>query len=295
MILGLGDIGYKVAFGDACDLIGRFWELGGREFDTAHTYAHWVPGMLGSSERTLGAALRTLGIPLDEARVMTKGGHPHTGPLYPRPERYLAPDLLRQDLDESLERLGLDRVDTFLLHRDDPSVPIEEIASLLQDLRSAGLVRRAGVSNWPLQRVAELRACLEGELAWQSQCSLAAPNWQEGPDPTMRRFKAGDFVWASGSDVACSCYSSSANGFFATGGEGGAFDNAESRLRLNRARRLAEARAVTPSQIALAWVAAQPGDVSPVIGTTTISHLEDAMASSAVALSPEERDWLGMP
>ena len=292
MILGVSDIGFRVSFSEACRLIERFWNLGGREFDTAHTYAHWVPGMLGSSEKTLGAVLRTVGAPPAEARILTKGGHPDGGPAYPRPKRYLDPDLVRRDLQESLERLQTDRVDTYLLHRDDPSVPIAEIAGLFEELLAKGLVGRAGVSNWSRDRTAALRTALRAPIAWQNQGSLAVPNWVETPDPTVRRFRAGDFEWAAENDVVCACYSSTSNGYFATG-NASAFDGPESAARLERARALAEAKRATPTQIALAWLLAQPGDVRPIVGTLNTAHLEEAMAARAIVLTPAERDALG--
>ncbi len=293
MILGVCDIGHKIGFDDACRLLERYWLLGGREFDTAHTYAHWVPNGLGASERTLGKALREIGIPRAEARIITKGGHPDGGAMYPRPARYLDPDLVRQDLRESLDRLEMDRVDAYLLHRDDPAVPIEEIAALFREVLAAGLIGQAGVSNWPLARVAELRAVLGAPIVWQNQGSLGVPNWQETTDPTVRRFRAADYEWAAANGVTCTCYSATSNGYFATG-SAGAFDGPENAARLQRARELAAAKGATPAQIALAWLLAQPGDVRPILGTTDVAHMEEAMTAREVRLSAEERDALGM-
>lgn len=293
IVLGVSDIGFRIRFDEACRLIEWFWELGGREFDTAHTYAHWVPGMLGSSERTLGAVLREIGIPISEACIVTKGGHPDGGALYPRPERYLDPGLVRQDLRESLDRLGADRVYAYLLHRDDPRMPIDETAGLLREFLQAGLAERVGVSNWPLARVAELCTAIGEPIVWQNQGSLGVPNWRETADPTVRRFRAEDYAWAASNRVVCMCYSATSNGYFSTG-KAGAFDGPENGARLERVRELAAVRGVTPTQIALAWLFAQPGDVRPIVGTTNVAHLEEAMGARTVRLSAEERDRLGM-
>jgi len=291
-ILGAADLGYKLDSAAALDLVRRFWALGGRDFDTAHVYACWIPGDQGSSERALGAALREL--VADGSRVTTKGGHPDLGAMYPRPERYLAPELIEQDLRASLDRLGLDRVDTFLLHRDDPREPVEAVAATLLALRDAGLTRAVGVSNWPRARVEVLRACLDGDLVWQNQGSLAVPNWTETGDPTVRRFTTDDFVWAAEHDVICSCYSAAANGYFARGGEVPGFDNPTSRVRLARVVELAAAKGATAQQVALAWLLAQPGDVRPILGTTKPEHLAEAMGARSLNLTTAERDGLAV-
>jgi aryl-alcohol dehydrogenase-like predicted oxidoreductase len=294
MILGLGGLGYGISTDEAIRLIARYWELGGRELDTAHTYAHWVPGKLGASDALAGEAVRVLGLPLEEVKITAKGGHPSNGDAYPRPDHYLDPDLVRQDLEECLERMQLDHVDSYLLHRDDSRVPVDELADLLRSLRESGKTAHVGVSNWPLSRVEQLRERLDGTIHWQNQGSLAVPNWQEEPDdPTMRRFRHADFEWAAGHDMVCTCYSATANGYFASG-EVKSFDNEVSRERLRKVRELAESRGVSATGIALAWLYAQAGDVRPIIGTTRIGHLEEAMAASEIVLTAEERNALGI-
>jgi len=290
IILGAADLGHKLDQAAANALVRRYWQLGGREFDTAHVYACWIPGGLGSSERALGQALRDAG--LADARVTTKAGHPDIAGMYPRPARYLARERVAEDLRESLRRLGADRMGCLLLHRDDPREPVSSIADGLMGLRDAGLTSSLGVSNWPRARVAELRACLAGELVWQNQGSLAVSNQREGADPTTRSFTPDDFAWAADHDVICTCYSSTANGYFAREGQVASFDNTTNRVRLALAQEMARAKGATATQIALAWLLAQPGDVRPIIGTTNSDHLEDAMGAAAVALSDDERDAL---
>jgi len=292
VILGVADLGHKLDRAGAAALVARFWALGGRDFDTAHIYACWIPGQSGGSERALGQALRDAG--LTEARVTTKGGHPDAGDIYPRPVRYLAADLVAQDLAESLARLGSASVDTYLLHRDDPREPVSAVADYLRGLRDAGLTRALGVSNWPRQRVAELRAALDGELVWQNQGSLAEPNWRESADPTVRRFSADDFAWAADHSVICTCWSATANGYFARDGQVDGFDNATSRARLAVVNEMAAARGASPHQIALAWLLAQPGDVRPILGTTNLAHLEEAMGAAELRLTADERDALAV-
>src|SRR3954471_18781148 len=110
--------------GDEVDrLYDTFRAAGGNVFDSAHIYACWLPDGLGASEGALGEIVRRRGDRRD-VLLATKGGHPNFANGYPRPDRYLAPDVIRQDLTESLDRLGVDAIDLYFLHRDDPRVPV---------------------------------------------------------------------------------------------------------------------------------------------------------------------------
>src|SRR5690348_4181308 len=98
---GAGAIGTAVKDDEADRLLAHFVESGGNFFDTAHCYSFWVPNGLGASERELGASLRRIGA-WDNAIVATKGGHPDSGPDYPRPADFLSERVIHSDIDDSL-------------------------------------------------------------------------------------------------------------------------------------------------------------------------------------------------
>src|SRR5438270_1594806 len=134
---GLGSFGSRVK-GTAMErLYVTFREAGGNFFDTAHCYAFWLAEGAGCSERALGECLRRFG-GRDEIVIGTKGGHPDAGPDYPRPDRYLAPEVIATDIRDSLERLGVETIDLYYLHRDDPRVPVDEIIDMLNREIKAG-------------------------------------------------------------------------------------------------------------------------------------------------------------
>ncbi|RZA06491.1 MAG: aldo/keto reductase, partial [Proteobacteria bacterium] len=118
-------------------LYDDFFERGGNCFDTAHIYEG------GTGEKVLGHWLRTRGV-RDDVVVIGKGAHtPHCNPA-----------AIGRQLTESLERLGLDAVDIYMMHRDNPAVPVGEFVEALNQEVQAGRARAFGGSNWSIERVA---------------------------------------------------------------------------------------------------------------------------------------------
>src|SRR5579862_170257 len=157
LCFGLGSLGTGFQGPDAGELLMDYLAAGGNFVDTAHCYACWIENGLGASERELGRLLRQLGV-RDRVIVATKGGHPAFGTEYPRPDAYMSERQVVQDLEESLERLHLDQVDLYYLHRDDPRMPVDEVIDMLNRCVQSGRVRALGASNWSVARIAEANA-----------------------------------------------------------------------------------------------------------------------------------------
>lgn len=280
------------------ELFDRFIASGGNFFDTAHCYAFWreEPGAIGASERTLGRLIRTRGLEKSVV-VATKGGHPSASPLYLRPDDFLSPAVLANDVRDSLDRLGLPQLDLFLLHRDDPRVPVDEIMDALAGLATRGLIRYAGASNWTSKRIAAANDCahrlgLPAFVISSPAWNLAHRSTDASPDPTMRELTAEDEAWHRESLLPVMCYNSSAGGWFASGGKSGFCDNPVSRARLARCEELGRALGASGGQVALAWLMAQPFPVFPIIGTTNPLHLTEFLGSTALHLTAEQARWL---
>jgi aryl-alcohol dehydrogenase-like predicted oxidoreductase len=294
---GLGSFGSRVKGAEMARLFAAFREAGGSFFDTAHCYAFWLEEGAGSSERAIGECLRRFG-GRQEIVIGTKGGHPDMGPAYARPDRYLAPELIASDLHDSLERLGVETIDLYYLHRDDPRVPVGEIIESLNREVRHGRIRYLGASNWTVERIEAANTyaaahSLNGFVASQPQWSLGEPNWKPGPEPTMRSVTDTDREWYAAHSLAVIPYSSTSNGYFATGGERGRdYQSPRNEARLRRAQQLAAELGCTPSQIALAYLIHQGFLVVPIIGTTDPEHLRDALGAVRVSLAPEHVRWL---
>ncbi|MCC6443637.1 MAG: aldo/keto reductase [Armatimonadetes bacterium] len=293
---GTADLGTRISEADGERVMAAFLEAGGNFFDTAHCYAFWVEGGgAGVSERTLARCLKRLGA--GGSVVATKGGHPDGGEAYPRPDRYLAPEVIASDLDDSLERLERERIDLYWLHRDDARVPVGEVIDAMNREIERGRVRHIGASNWSIDRIEAANAyaeakSLRGFAASQVQWSLAVPAWQPGPDPTTRYVTDEDALRYRGL-MPVTAYSATAGGYFS------AADRPDhpgetpiNRARKQRAAALAQQIGCTPTQVALAYLLNQEGQVIPIFATGSMAHLKEAAGAANIALTPEQVRWL---
>jgi aryl-alcohol dehydrogenase-like predicted oxidoreductase len=295
LVMGAMPWGTSVSPDDARRLYDLYRAAGGNVLDTAHIYAAWRNQGAGASERTVGEVLRSAG-DRRQVIVISKGGHPAES-FYPRPDRFLAPETLRQDITESLERTGLDTLDLYFVHRDDARVPVSETIDALNAEVSAGRIRYFGASNWRVERIEEANAyasnsrrSLMGFVASQPQFSLAVPNAPMTQDPTMRYLTAADIAWHTRTGFPAFCYSPTARGYLATGGAKHAadYENPTSRARLQRLEKLASHLRATPTQLAVAYVLAQPFPAMPILGTTDRGHLMEALQGPRLQLTPAQ-------
>jgi 1-deoxyxylulose-5-phosphate synthase len=132
----------------AGELIDAFLAAGGNCVDTAHIYG------LGKSEQALGRWLGETGR-RDEIVLITKGCHPHVDEAGEFGPPRVTPEAIHFDLTESLERLGTDHIDLYLLHRDDETVPSGPLLETLNEERARGRIKAFGASNWTVERLAE--------------------------------------------------------------------------------------------------------------------------------------------
>ncbi|MBB6052885.1 aldo/keto reductase [Armatimonas rosea] len=284
---GAGSLGTALSGDSAVRHVAAYLEAGGNVFDTAHVYACWQPGGVGASERELGRVLKQLGT-LESAFIVTKGGHPAFGTEYPRPEHFLAPEVLEKDITESCERLGVERIPLYLLHRDDGVTPVAELLEPLQDPRLGAI----GVSNWSVERIMEANA-VATERGWrgfvtnQIQGSLATPSWPITDDPTTRYLTERELDFG----LPLMFYSATAGGYFA-GKSSKLYDSPENATRRARAQQLAERYGATATQVALAWLRSLPLPTIPLFGTTSEAHLQELLGAVSLRLTPDEAQWL---
>lgn len=278
-------------------LLAQFFEAGGNFLDTAHCYGFWAKEGQGASERALGDSLRRLKA-RDRAVVATKGAHPDCGVDYRRPADFLSAELLASDIDDSLERMGIETIDLYYLHRDDGVTLVEEVIERLNREVRRGRIRFFGASNWSVARIEAANAYaaqsgLQGFVASQVQWSLAEPNWRATDDPSTRYVSEEEFAWHSESQLPVVAYSATANGYFAGEGDSpGAFVSDVNRERLGRAQARAFNINCTPTQVALAYLLHQPFPTIPLFSTLKPAHLDEALGSVEIALSGDDITWL---
>lgn len=276
-------------------LLDRWVEAGGNIVDTAHLYNG------GNSERALGQWIADRGC-REQIVVLTKCAHHNVD------RKRVTPEDITCDLRDSLARLKTDYVDLYILHRDDPEVPVSEIVDVLNRYYGEGKIRAFGGSNWSTARLDEANAYaaahgLQGFTASSPHLSLAVPNgeiWSgcldaRGPE---------DMAWYTRSQMPLFAWSSQARGFF-TGlytpenvGESElmsrVYDSPGNWERYRRAEELGRKRGFTTIQVALAWVLHQPFPVFPLVGPANTSELESCLGALALELSPEDVAWLDL-
>jgi aryl-alcohol dehydrogenase-like predicted oxidoreductase len=266
-------------------LFDAWVEAGGNVIDTGRQY--------GNAETIVGRWLRGRGR-RDDVVVLTKGGHYDldTG------RQRITPADITADLEESLRQLGVDTIDLYLLHRDDPSQPVGPILETLNEHRRAGKLRAFGGSNWTHARLDEARAHAEANgletFACSSpQLSLAVPS--EPPWPGCISIHEPDaLAWYARTQLPVFSWSSQAAGFFA-GVDSDltrVYRTADNAERLRRARELAERKGCSPTQLALAWTAHQPFPTYAIVGPADADEIGESIVALDVELPPDEADWL---
>lgn len=283
-------------------LLDAVYEQGCTAFDTARHYG-------SGNEAVVGGWIRERGI---EDRVFLIGKGAHHSPE----RRRVTPDDIAADLDESLRQLGLETIDLYLLHRDDPDVPVGPIVAALDGHRRAGKIRAFGGSNWSVARIAEANAYAAAHglvpfAASSPQFSLAEQVDEPWPGCVSISGPAGEAArtWYRAQGMPIFAWSSLAGGFLAGGltleDDGGLPEEVAARARraygspanwerLARARTLAAERALTVPQIALAWALAQPLDLFAIVGSESGEEFAANLAALDVRLSPAELDWLDL-
>ncbi len=272
-------------------------------FDTAHQYGN------GEVERTLGRWLQARGN-REQVFILTKGAH------HSQDRRRVTPYDITADLMDSLARLQTDSIDLYLLHRDDPSVPVGPILETLNEHHAAGRIRAFGGSNWTVERIVAANEYARAHglapfAASSPSLSLAAqvrPPWRDcitisGPQNQAAR------EWYAQTQMPLFTWSSLAGGFFSgrfTRDNRDSFSDELDKLciasyasednfrRLDSARTLAAEKGLTMSQVALAYVLNLPLNVFALVGHQSGAEFEMNRVACAVTLSKAEMDWLDL-
>ncbi len=268
-------------------MFDEYFRGGGNCFDTAWVY--------GASDATLGQWIRNRGV-RDQVVILAKGAHT---PL-------CDPEHLTSQLMESLDRMQTDYVDIYMMHRDNPDIPVGEFIDVMNQHVRAGRMKAFGVSNWTIERIREANAYanakhIRGISAVSNNFSLArmieAP-WAgclASSDPESR-------AWFEKTQMPLMAWSSTGRGFFAFGDRD---DQSNADLvrcwysddnfqRLERAKELAAQKGVTPVMIAMAYVLCQPFPTFPLFGPATLDEMHISLQALDIELTPDELKWLNL-
>ena len=289
--------------GAADALLDAVYEHGGRTIDTAHGYGD------GKAERGVGAWLRRRGV-RDEIVILGKGAHPYDGRIRVTPED------ITSDLTESLERLGVDVIDLYVLHRDNPDVPVGPIVEVLNEHQRAGKIRQFGGSNWTTARIGEANqyAAERGLNPFTvsspnySLAQQAVPPW-EGCISISGAPGGSERAWYIAQGMPVFPWSSLAGGFFSGRFTRDNLDTFTEYLdvlavksycfednftRLDRVREVADRYGASIPQVAMAWVLDGPMNTFPIVGSRTGDEFAANAAALDLKLAPQEVAWLDL-
>ncbi|MEV0119701.1 aldo/keto reductase [Streptomyces sp. NPDC050844] len=289
LALGGNVFGWTADEAQSFAVLDAYTAAGGNFVDTADVYSAWAPGNKGGeSETVIGNWLAARGHRSDVVIATKVGAHP----VY----KGLSASTIKSGAEESLRRLRTDYIDLYYTHFDDPTVPVEEIITALDELVTSGKVRAIAASNLTAERLQESidfsdREGLARYVALQPHYNLVSRGTYEGPLQEV----------ASRSGLAAVPYYALASGFLTgkyrpgTQVDSARAEGAGKHLETDRGVKvlaaldeIAAERGAEVATVALAWLAAQPTVAAPIASARTVEQLPALLAVGDLELTEAE-------
>jgi aryl-alcohol dehydrogenase-like predicted oxidoreductase len=274
-------------------VLDAYFQAGGNFIDTSNSYGRRGPGGAGESERIIGRWIASRGN-REELVIATKVG---MSPELPG----LSPATVARAIDGSLERLGVERIDLYYAHRDDPDTPLAETLGAFAALIEEGKIQHAAASNYSAARLEQAMSIGEQQgmasyVALQPHYNLLERDQYEGELASV----------CERHGLACIPYFGLARGFLSgkyrrdgaevdsprAAGVRESYFNERGFAVLDALDQIAAAHRTSPAAVSLAWLTAQPTVVAPIASATSTAQLVELIASAELELSPEQLELL---
>ncbi len=276
-------------------LLDHYASLGGTFIDTANIYAFWVGQQWrgGESEAVLGAWLRARGN-RDAMTIATK-----VGIGYDDVPTSLAPNLIIEECEKSLKRLGVEAIDLYFAHRDDHGIPQEDVLGAFAKLIEQGKVRAIGASNFSTDRLAAAH-----EIARRSglpryevlQQRFTYLPVRRGADTGAQTVLTADMIdYCTRSTTSVMAYSVALGGAYNRYPDSALpqeYSMPSNHLRMKALRDVADDIGAEPVQVVLAWAWANP-ILLPLIACSATAQLDASLAAMDIVLTAAQLDGLG--
>lgn len=297
IVLGTDYFGKLISQDDSFQLMDYYCERGGNMLDTAHVYSDYIPGERHMSEKVIGRWLKKRG--KKDIYISTKGAFPYLDDYH---KSRLSYNDIKNDLESSLDLLGIDCVDMYWLHRDNSQILAGEVASWMDEFVKKGMIANWGVSNWTCRRIDEaneyaLEHGLSPVSAGQIRWSLASVTPGTDKDDTLVEMNRQEYAGYVKNKIPVFAFSSQAKGFFTKirensdgtlimpeGKAGLRYSNEENIATYYKLKKIQnELPEATISQLALLPIIKGKICGFAIVGCKNISHLEDTMKSTQIA------------
>ena len=287
LALGGNVFGWTADERTSFDVLDAFVVGGGNMVDTADVYSAWVPGNTGGeSETVIGNWLRRDAAKREKVVIATKVGF----------FEGLAPDKIDAACDASLQRLGVDTIDLYYHHKDDPDVPLADSLGAMDALVRAGKVRAIGLSQYNAERLDEAMTTAEAEGLIRP-CALQT--WYNLVERPKLEGKLRDTAMAHGLGIVP--FYGLANGFLT--GKYRSKDDLDKSTRglrnveylegrgmrvLKALDRVATETGAALATITIAWTNAQPGVTSTLASATSVRQREELLSALRLRVTPDQ-------
>ncbi len=292
LVFGGNVFGWTIDEKTSFDVLDSFIDHGFNAIDTADVYSRWFPGNKGGeSETIIGKWLKARPGARDKVAIFTKVGFDMGDARKGLSARWIA-----QAVEDSLTRLGIERIDLYFSHSPDPDTPHEETLRAYDKLLKDGKIRSIGASNFSAQQLADaLKVARDNGLTpyqvLQPEYNLYERGAYEGP---LRDFCIRERMGVVG-------YFSLASGFLS-----GKYRTKEEAAKSPRGHRLtnyftprgeaiiktlhevAASHGATPAEVALAWLIAREGVTAPIASATSVAQVESFVRAADLTLSDDD-------
>jgi aryl-alcohol dehydrogenase-like predicted oxidoreductase len=297
LALGGNVFGWTVDETTSFRILDAFVDAGGNMIDTADVYSSWAPGNQGGeSETMIGRWLKRDPSKRDKVVIASKVGFLDGKVVDGEFVAALQPDVIARASEASLRRLGIDTIDLYYHHKDNPAVPLADSLGAMDDLVKAGKVRAVGLSQYGADRLHEAVQTAEGlgiarPCALQTWYNMAEREKLEGPllDSALAEGLAIFPFYSLANGFLSGKYRSEADLGKSVRGERSAhFLQGKGKRVLEALDRISAETGAPLATIALAWTMAKPGITAPIASATSVEQLGQLTAAMHLKLNEEQ-------
>ena len=284
LILGTVNAGLDWDGKEGYELFNKYVASGGNTIDIARVYSNWIKPEMNRAERFVGDWLKNTSTKREDIVLITKGGHPELDTMT---ISRISKKEMTEDLDGSLQKLGVDYIDIYFYHRDDLAQPVSDLIELMESFVNEGKIRYYACSNWTTTRMTQAEEYCKskgyrGFVANQALYSMGSSNMNPFPDLTMVTVDDMMLEYHSQGSNLLMPYMALCSGFFHLLNAGqditlSPYNTPKNIEVAKKIDQLCEKYQASISQILLGFVLNQKFDICPLFSANNMVQLDDTL------------------